>query len=43
MKQISLRLSSSLLDFMGAYANKKGISNNALMVSVLDEFKESHS
>lgn len=39
MKQTTLRLPEQLYEFMGAYATKKGISLNALMLQVLDEFK----
>lgn len=39
MIQTSLRMPEQLLTFMGEYANKKGISLNALMLTILDEFK----
>lgn len=36
--QTTLRLPSELYNFICGYATKKGISTNALMVTILDEF-----
>lgn len=43
MKQTVLKIPEELLNFIGTYASKKGISMNALMLNVLDAYKKSYS